>query len=124
MNSPGIWQQFLRIVIPRLCFLCYYTQQYCSMYCICNNGIWHNSFCQSHMFLLKSLAYLCPRQCWQEDQLYGQPGPTRKVMSLFLSTIFSTGNIGLHPGAVSTLSILLKLLPLCHWQLALSTMSE
>ena len=97
------------------------------MHCICDNGIWHNSFCQSRKFLLKSLVYLCPRQWSQDYQLCRQLGPLRKVMSPFLSTFFSTGNMGLLPGAVSTLSqaLLLKTLPLClDWQLALSMMSE
>ena len=95
---------------------------------LCDNGIWHNSFCQCQMFLLKSLACLCPRQCHPKDyQLCGQPGPSHKVMSSFLSTVFSTGYMGLLPGAVSALSqvLLHKTLPLCiDCQLALSTMSE
>ena len=100
-----------------------------SMYCmhvlyLCDVGIWHNSFCQSQKFLLKSLACLCPRQCRQDYQLCRQPGPSRKVMSPFITTIFSTGYMGLLPGAVRTPSFILKPLLLCHWQLALNTMSE
>ena len=105
-----------------LCFLCYYTQQYC-MYIL---NLWQWNYLLSVLkFLLKSLACLCPRQCFRDYQLCGQTGPLHKVISPFLSTLFSTGYMVLLPGAVSTPSqaLLHEASPFCHWQLALSTMS-